>query len=38
MFLYVECFDSNETMSFMVSDKKLLKKCTKIWKKHEQFN
>ena len=38
MFLYVECFDSNETMSFKVSDKKLLKKYTKIWKKHEQFN
>ena len=27
---YVKCFDSNNTMSFKVSDKKLLKKYTKI--------
>ena len=30
---YVKCFDSNKTMSFMVTDKKLLKKYTKIWEK-----
>ena len=34
MFGYVEYFDSNETMSFKVSDKKLLKRYTKTWKKH----
>ena len=28
---YVKCFDSNKTMSFKVSDKKLLKEYTKIW-------
>ena len=28
---YVKCFDSNKTMSFKVSDKKLLKNYTKIW-------
>ena len=28
---YVKWFDSNKTMSFKVSDKKLLKKFTKIW-------
>ena len=28
---YVKYFDSNKTMSFKVSDKKLLKKYTKIW-------
>ena len=28
---YVKCFDSNKTMSFNVSDKKLLKEYTKIW-------
>ena len=28
---YVKCFDSNKTMSFKVSDKKLLKKYNKIW-------
>ena len=30
---YVKHFDSNKTMSFKVSDKKLLKKHTKIWEK-----
>ena len=30
---YVKCFDSNKTMSFKVSDKKLLKKYIKIWEK-----
>ena len=30
---YVKCFDSNKTMSFKVTDKKLLKKYTKIWEK-----
>ena len=30
---YMECFDSNKTMSFKVIDKKLLKKYTKIWEK-----
>ena len=30
---YVKCFDSNNTMSFKVSDKKLLKKYIKIWEK-----
>ena len=30
---YVKYFDSNKTMSFKVSDKKLLNKYTKIWKK-----
>ena len=30
---YVKRFDSNKTMSFMVSDNKLLKKYTKIWEK-----
>ena len=33
MFEYVNCFDSNKTMSFKVIDKKLLKKYTKIWEK-----
>ena len=28
---YVKHFDSNKTMSFRVSDNKLLKKYTKIW-------
>ena len=27
---YVKCFDSNKTMTFKVTDKKLLKKYTKI--------
>ena len=30
---YVECFDSNNTMLFKVTDKKLLKNYTKIWQK-----
>ena len=30
---YVECFDSNKTMSFKVSDNKLLKKYNKIWER-----
>ena len=28
---YVKCFDSDKTMSFKVSDKKVLKEYTKIW-------
>ena len=28
---YVKCFDSNKTISFKVSDNKLLKKYNKIW-------
>ena len=35
---YVKCFDSNKTMSFKVTDKKLLAKYTKIWKKKLAFN
>ena len=34
---YAKCFDSNKTMSFMVSDNKLLKKYTKIWEKVSNF-
>ena len=30
---YIKCFDSNKTMSFKVSDNKLLKKYNKIWGK-----
>ena len=30
---YVKCFESNKTMSFKISDNKLLKKYAKIWKK-----
>ena len=30
---YVKCFDSNKTVSFKVSDKKLLKNYIKIWEK-----
>ena len=30
---YVKCFDSNKTMSFKVSDNKLLKTYNKIWEK-----
>ena len=30
---YVKCFDSNKTMSFKVSDKRLLKKYTEIWRR-----
>ena len=31
MICYVKHFDSNKTMSFQVSDNKLLKKYKKIW-------
>ena len=34
---YVKCFDSNKTMSFRVSDNKLLKKCNKIWQRVSNF-
>ena len=34
---YVKCFDSNKTMSSIVSDNKLLKKYTKIWEKLSNF-
>ena len=30
---YVRYFDSNKTMSFKISDNKLLKKYNKIWKR-----
>ena len=30
---YVKCFDSNESMSFKVSDNKLLKKYNNIWER-----
>ena len=30
---YVKCFQSNKTMSFKISDNKLMKKYTKIWEK-----
>ena len=30
---YVKHFDRNKTMSFKVSDNKLLKKCKRIWEK-----
>ena len=30
---YVKCFDSNKTISFQVSDNKLLKKYNKIWER-----
>ena len=33
MIEYVKCFDSNTTMSFKVTNKKLLKKYNKIWEK-----
>ena len=33
MICYVKYFDSNKTMSFKVSDNRLLKKYTKIWEK-----
>ena len=33
MIRYVKCFDSTKTVSFKISDKELLKKYTKIWKK-----
>ena len=31
MTVYVSCFDSNKTISFKVSDEKLLKRYIKIW-------
>ena len=33
MIEYVKCFDSNKTMSFKVTDKKLWKNYTRIWRK-----
>ena len=30
---YVKCFQSNKTMSFKISDNKLMKKYNKIWEK-----
>ena len=30
---YVKCFDSNKTIFFKVTDKKVLKKYAKIWEK-----
>ena len=33
MICYVKYFDSNKTMSFKVSDNRLLKKYTKIWER-----
>ena len=30
---YIKCFHSNKTISFKVSDKKLLKKFAKIWER-----
>ena len=35
---YIKCFDSNKTISFKGTDKKLLKKYAKIWRKSQQFN
>ena len=35
---YVKHFDSNKTISFKVTDNKLLKEYTKIWEKSQQFN
>ena len=32
MIVYVKCFGINKTMSFKISDNKLLKNCTQIWK------
>ena len=34
---YVRKFDDNVTISFKISDKKLLKKYKQIWKKVEQL-
>ena len=34
---YIKCFDSNKTMSFKVSDKKLLKKYNEIWERVSNF-
>ena len=33
MIAYFKCFDSNKAMFFRVSDKKMLKNCTKILEK-----
>ena len=33
MIYYAKHFESNKTMNFKISDKKLLKKYTQIWKK-----
>ena len=33
MISYVKCFDSNKTMSFKISDNKLLKKYNRIWER-----
>ena len=30
---YVKCFESNKTMSFKATDKKMLKQYTEIWKR-----
>ena len=32
MIVYAKCFDNTRTMSFKVTDKKILKKYTKKWK------
>ena len=34
---YAKCFDSNRPMSFKIADKKLLKKCIKIWERVSSF-
>ena len=34
---YVRKFDENATMSFIVRNKQLLKKCAKIWEKTEEL-
>ena len=34
---YVRKFEGNRTMSFKISDKKLLKKYNKIWKKSKNY-
>ena len=35
---YVKCFDSNKTMSFKATDKKLLKNYSKIWERGDKSN
>ena len=37
MIYYAKHFESNKTMNFKISDKKLLKKYTQIWKKSWKF-
>ena len=37
MIYYAKHFESNKTMNFKISDKKLLKKYTQIWKKSQKF-